>query len=163
MKKIKYIVVINPNKLISMKSLLVIMSVLLMGASTATNSSSILGKWITIDDETSTKKSVVEIYEKSGKLYGKIVKLYPREGRGPNPKCDKCSDDRKNKPLIGLEIIRDMEKDGDEWEDGTICDPKTGKIYDCAMWIKDDNANRLMVRGYVGFFYRTQEWVRLPQ
>ncbi|SFT38074.1 Uncharacterized conserved protein, DUF2147 family [Lishizhenia tianjinensis] len=150
-----------------MKSLLLMFScVLLMGATTKSSSTAeptIFGKWITIDDETNKKKSVVEIFERDGKVYGKIVKLYPREGRGPNPKCDKCTDDRKDQPLVGLEIIRDMEKDDDEYEDGTICDPENGKIYDCALWLNEDNTNRLMVRGYLGFFYRTQIWVRLPE
>ena len=55
-----------------------------------------------------------------------------------------------------MEIVRDMEPDDDEWEDGSICDPKNGKVYDCKMWLEDGN---LKVRGYVAFFYRTQTWL----
>ena len=63
--------------------------------------------------------------------------------------------------VIGMEIIRDMEKDGTEWDDGTICDPKNGKIYDCSLWVDEDNPDLLQVRGYVLFFFRTQTWERV--
>ncbi len=122
---------------------------------------SCVGTWVTIDDATGKKKSKVELYKKDGKLYGKIVYLFPREGREENPKCTKCTDDRKNKPLIGLEIVRGMKWDGEEWEDGTIVDPENGKIYTCAIWLDEDNADRLNVRGYVGPFFRTQTWWRV--
>lgn len=122
---------------------------------------SCVGTWVTIDDATGKKKSKVELYKKDGKLYGKIVYLFPREGREENPKCTKCTDDRKNKPLIGLEIVRGMKWDGEEWEDGTIVDPENGKIYTCAIWLEEGNNDRLNVRGYVGPFYRTQTWWRV--
>ncbi len=118
---------------------------------------SVVGKWKTIDDETGKAKSVVEIYEKDGKMYGKIVKLLNREpNEDPDPICDKCTDDRKDQKILGLEIIRDMEKDGDEWADGEIVDPESGKVYDCKMWVKDGD---LRVRGYIAFFFRTQTWL----
>ena len=66
----------------------------------------VVGKWVTIDDKTNKKKSIVELYKVDGKLYGKITYLFPREGREDNPKCTKCSGDRKDKPLIGLQIVR---------------------------------------------------------
>ena len=56
-----------------------------------------------------------------------------------------------------MEIIREMEKDGDEWEDGTILDPKSGKIYDCEIW---RDGEELKVRGYIAFLYRTQTWLK---
>ena len=87
------------------------------------------GKWKTIDDETGQPKSIVEIFKKSdGKYYGKISQLLIKPA---NANCVDCKDDRKNKPLIGLEIIRGLTKDGSEFEDGTITDPKTGKTYKC--------------------------------
>ncbi len=121
-----------------------------------------VGKWVTIDDETKTKKSIVELYKDDGKLYGKIVYLFPREGREPNPKCTLCTDDRKDKPLVGLQIVRSLTWDGSEWEGGTIVDPENGKIYTVKMWLHDNNPDRLSVRGYIGPFYRTQTWVRVP-
>jgi uncharacterized protein (DUF2147 family) len=118
------------------------------------------GKWITIDDETGKKKSIVELYKVDGKLYGKITYLYPREGREENPKCTKCTDDRKNKPLIGLQIVRNLKWDGEEWYGGTIVDPENGKIYTVKIWLDPDNKDKLHVRGYIGPFFRTQEWIR---
>lgn len=119
-----------------------------------------VGKWTTIDDETGKKKSIVELYKVDHKLYGKITYLYPREGREANPVCKKCTDDRKNKPLVGLQIVRGCTWDGGEWEGGTIVDPENGKIYTVKLWLNPDNPDKLNVRGYVGPFFRTQEWVR---
>lgn len=130
---------------------------------TVAKAQSCVGTWITIDDETGKKKSKVELYKKDGKLYGKIVYLYPREGREDNPKCTKCTGDRKNQPLIGLQIVRGLEWDGSEWEDGTICDPENGKIYTCSIWLDEENKDRLYVRGYVGPFFRTQTWIRVKE
>jgi len=122
---------------------------------------SVLGTWKTIDDDTGKPKSLVEISEKNGMLYGKIIKLFREPGEELDPICDECTDDRKDQKVIGMQIIRDMEKDGDEWEDGTICDPKDGKVYSCKLWIDEENPNILNVRGYIAFFYRTQYWERV--
>ncbi len=121
----------------------------------------IIGKWKTIDDETHEPKSIVEIYMKDGKFYGRIDSLFRKPGEDPNPICDKCPDDdpRKNKPVKGMEIIKDMVKKGNEYVDGTILDPKKGKIYKCKLWL--DGHNKLMVRGYILFLYRTQTWYRV--
>jgi uncharacterized protein (DUF2147 family) len=120
-----------------------------------------VGKWATIDDKTNKKKSIVELYKVDGKLYGKITYLFPREGRGDNPKCTKCTGDRKDKPLIGLQIVRGLTWDGSEWEDGTIVDPEDGKVYTVKMWLEPNNANYLNVRGYIGPFFRTQKWIKV--
>ena len=120
----------------------------------------ITGKWKTIDDETGQPKSIVEIYQKDdGKYYGKIIKLFRKEGEDPDPVCDKCDEDdsRYNQKILGMEIITALEKDGNEYEDGEILDPKKGKVYDCKLWVEND---KLQVRGYVLFFHRTQEWLR---
>ncbi|MDW7695405.1 DUF2147 domain-containing protein [Flammeovirgaceae bacterium SG7u.111] len=118
-----------------------------------------VGQWKTIDDETGKEKSIVEIFEKDGKLFGKVMKLIDPEEE--NPKCDECEedDDRYNQPVIGMEIIRDLEQDGEEWEDGTVMDPENGKIYSCKIWLEDEKT--LKLRGYIAFFYRTQTWYRV--
>ncbi|GAB0157601.1 DUF2147 domain-containing protein [Chryseobacterium sp. Alg-005] len=116
------------------------------------------GKWKTIDDETKQPKSIVEIYKKSdGKYYGKVSQLLIKPA---NPNCVECKDDRKNKPIQGLEIIRGLKKDGDEFSGGTITDPKTGKTYKCTITRKGDQLN---VRGYVGvsLLGRTQTWLKV--
>lgn len=120
--------------------------------------SDIIGKWKTIDDETGKAKSIVEIYMKDGKAFGKIIKLFRAPNEEKNPTCGKCSDYRKDKKVIGMIIITDMKKDNGEWEDGEILDPDNGKVYDCKLWIEDGN---LQVRGYVAFFYRTQTWLKV--
>ena len=78
----------------------------------AFSQSSIFGKWKTIDDETGEPKSVVEIYERNGKVFGKIVELYRKKGEDPDPICDKCPEDdpRYKKKVIGMEIIKNMKK-----------------------------------------------------
>jgi len=117
---------------------------------------SIVGKWKTIDDETGKEKSIVEIYMKDGKAYGKIIKLFRTPDEDQDPICDLCTDHRKDKKVLGMTIVTDMVKDDDEWEDGEILDPKNGKIYDCKLWVED---GKLQVRGYVAFFFRTQTWL----
>jgi len=142
-----------------MKTIKVLFFLLFVAASV--QSQTIVGKWKTIDDETGKPKSIIEIFERNGKYYGKIEKLFREPHEEQDPYCKDCTDDRKDKRIIGMEVVRDMKKDGSEWEDGTICDPKTGKIYDCKMWLDSKNADVLNVRGYVYFFYRTQVWHRV--
>jgi len=116
------------------------------------------GKWKTIDDETKQAKSIVEIFKKSdGKYYGKVSQLLIKPA---NPNCVDCKDDRKNKPILGLEIIRGLVKDGDEFSGGTITDPKTGKTYKCTITRSGDQLN---VRGYIGLSIigRTQTWTKV--
>jgi uncharacterized protein (DUF2147 family) len=117
----------------------------------------VTGKWKTIDDETNQPKSIVEITEKNGKVYGKIIKLFRESGEDPDPICDKCpaDDDRHNKKVIGMEILKGLSKDDDEYSGGTILDPADGRVYRCKIWL---NGNDLMVRGYWGPFFRTQTW-----
>jgi uncharacterized protein (DUF2147 family) len=121
------------------------------------NTQSIIGKWKTIDDETGKAKSIVKIYKKGDKYFGKVVDiLNPTKKKN---KCNKCTDSRKNQPILGMEIIKGLEQDDKEFEDGTILDPNNGKIYDCKIWL--ENKNTLNVRGYILFFFRTQTWTRV--
>lgn len=116
----------------------------------------VLGKWKTIDDETGEMKSIVEITKNNGKLYGKIIELAP--GKDPNKVCTECTDHRKGKKILGMQIITGLELDDDVWEaDDGILDPENGKLYDVKIWEED---GKLQVRGYIGFLFRTQEWVR---
>lgn len=112
------------------------------------------GKWKTIDDETGKPKSIVEIFKKTdGKYYGKISELLIKP---ENNNCVKCKDDRKNKPLIGLEIIRGLSKDGNEFSGGTITNPKDGKSYKTEIV---RSGNTLAVKAIVfGIAVKTQTW-----
>ena len=119
----------------------------------------VLGKWKTVDDNSGEPRSIVEITETDGKVYGKIIKLFPQPKEDPDPICEKCeaSDPRFKKKIIGMEIIRGMKQDGAEYAGGDILDPENGKIYRSKIWIEGKD---LKVRGYWGPFFRTQTWLR---
>lgn len=121
-----------------------------------------VGLWKTIDDETKTERALVRITELGGgMLSGRIEKLLAADAK-PDAKCDKCSDDRKDKPLVGLEIIRNVAKDGEAWGGGTILDSAKGKIYKVRI-TPIEAGKKLEVRGYMGapMFGRTQTWIRV--
>ncbi len=118
------------------------------------------GYWITIDDATGYKKSIVELYKKEGVLYGKVVYIYKRGKDGPHSKCTECDGKLYNQPIMGMLIVKQMQWDGSQWENGTILDPDNGKTYDCTMWLNASDKDKLNVRGYIGPFFRTQEWIR---
>ena len=127
---------------------------------------SCLGYWITIDDESGLKKSIVELYKKDGKMFGKVVYIYQRGKDGPHSLCDQCEGSLKNKPVMGMQIVKNLSWDGSEWEEGTILDPDNGKVYDAKIWINSENYAKLNVRGYIGPFFRTQTWLKtekIPQ
>lgn len=122
-------------------------------------SQSVIGRWKTIDDETKKPKSIVEIYEKSGKIYGKVVEILEVEKK--NKLCQGCTGEDKDKPILGIVVIKGLEKDGDEYGGGPILDPKNGKLYKC--FISLQGKDTLKVRGYVGISLlgRTQYWYRV--
>lgn len=123
--------------------------------------SSPVGTWTTIDDKTKKPKSVVEIYEASnGTLAGRVSEILQSD-RGPNPVCDKCSGERKNKPVKGMVMLWGVKKKGNVWEGGQILDPKNGKVYSVKLQLTD-GGKKLDVRGFMGFSLlgRTQTWVR---
>lgn len=122
------------------------------------SSQTILGKWKTVDDETGEEKSIVEIYKENGKVFGKVIEIFDPEKR--DLPCKFCKGNDYNKPVLGLKIIKDMIKIGDAFKKGTITNPEDGKVYDCRLKLDEDNSNKLQVRGYIAFFYRTQYWIR---
>ena len=120
-----------------------------------------VGRWKTIDDNTGEAKSEVVITESGGVLNGKLDKLLRKEA-DQAARCDKCTDDRKDKPMVGLEIIRGAKKaEGkDVWEDGKILDPENGRNYSLKL-TPVEGGRKLEVRGSFGPFGRTQTWVRV--
>ena len=118
-----------------------------------------VGLWRTIDDKTGDVTSEVRIVDNGGVLSGKVEKVL-RKGAKPDEKCDKCTDDRKDALVTGMEIIRGAKKaDGDSWEGGKILDPNDGKEYTLKL-APIEGGKKLQVRGYIAFFFRTQTWVR---
>ncbi|MCC7504054.1 MAG: DUF2147 domain-containing protein [Saprospiraceae bacterium] len=130
---------------------------LLLGAFTLT-AQSITGVWKTIDDENGQAKSHVQLYEQGGKMYGKVVKILTNR---PDRICEKCPGDRHNQPVMNMVILENMVPKDGFYQSGRILDPEKGKWYNCKMWLKDGDPNVLVVRGFVGPFYRTQYWYRV--
>ena len=128
-------------------------------AMTSMQSQSVIGKWKTIDDTNGEAKSIVEVFSKSGKIYAKVVDILDPANK--NSVCKQCSGEDKNKPILGLTIIKGLSKDGSEYNSGEILDPKNGKLYKCALTL--ESKDKLKVRGYIGFSLlgRTQYWHRV--
>jgi uncharacterized protein (DUF2147 family) len=120
-----------------------------------------VGRWHSLDDKTGEIKSEIVIIDQGGVLSGRVDKLL-RKNADQAARCTECSDDRKDKPMLGLEIIRQAKKaDGkDVWEDGKILDPENGKTYALRL-TPIDGGKKLEVRGSIAFIGRTQTWVRV--
>ena len=120
-----------------------------------------LGLWKTIDDETKQEKSLVRISEAGGTLTGKVEKI--ADPAKQDSKCDKCSVERKDKPVLGMTIVRNAKQSADDkdiWDGGEILDPNNGKVY--RLRLKPlDGGKGLEVRGYIGLFFRNQTWLRV--
>ena len=139
-----------------------LLSLILLVSAMVPTTKDVTGTWKTIDDDTGKPKSIVKLYKQDGKLYGKIIKLFREPGEELDPICDLCEGAKHNKKIIGMVIVNGLELDDGEWEgDDGILDPKNGKLYDCKIWVDEDNADILNVRGYIGFFFRTQTWHRV--
>ena len=135
----------------------IVIIIILSWFSSISNAQSIIGEWETFDDLTGDKLSVVEIYNINDIYFGKIIHLF----EDPlDSVCDQCKDDNYKKPIIGLVIIKNLIKDDDEYNEGTILDQNNGKSYKCYMELI--GTNKLKLRGYIGFSIlgRTQYWQR---
>lgn len=140
--------------------LLIALGLTLISAHTAATENPV-GLWRTIDDKSGKEKSLVRVSESNGQLQITVEKLFREPGEEPNPLCDKCPGEKKNKPVIGMQIGSGLKKDGDVWSGGEILDPQNGKTYKCKVWL-EDKGKKLHVRGFIGVSVlgRTQVWVR---
>jgi uncharacterized protein (DUF2147 family) len=129
------------------------------GLSFAADASSPLGEWKTFDDKTGTERALVRIYEQDGKLFGKIERSFTPGAE--KRVCAVCTDERKDQPMLGLIIIRNMKRTDDGYGGGDILDPDTGTVYRCKLHV-DATGTKLVVRGYIGISLlgRTQTWER---
>lgn len=119
------------------------------------------GLWKTIDDESQQEKSHVRIVESGGVFTGSVHKVL--DPAKQEARCDKCGDERKDMPILGMTIIRNVKPgagDSSVWDGGDILDPNNGKVYRVRLKPIDGGA-KLEVRGYVGPFYRNQIWIRV--
>ncbi len=125
-------------------------------------SQTVFGKWKTIDDRTGLPKGVIDIYEKDGLMYGRLIKVL--EPGKEDMVCHKCEGDLKDKPVLGMMIIEAAEKNEDgEWKGKKLFDPEQAMTFRCKIWLNPDNKNELKVRGYLSFIYRTQTWIRVKE
>ena len=143
-----------------MNTWLVAGALMLVGLSASAQDSPI-GLWKTIHDDGKTEKSLVRITEAGGVLTGKIERIFDAEDQDST--CDKCPDERKDQPVLGMVILRNLKQDPDDkeiWTGGDVLDPDNGKTYRARLKPLDEG-KRLQLRGYLGPFYRTQVWQRV--
>lgn len=138
-------------------------ALLLMAAGTAFAQASPVGLWKTIDDKTKAEKSHVRLAEEGGALVGRIEKLL--DPTKQDSKCDKCTGERKDQPVLGMTIVSNVRQNADDkglWDGGEILDPNDGKVYKVRLK-PVDGGSKLEVRGYVGapLLGRTQTWMRV--
>jgi uncharacterized protein (DUF2147 family) len=118
------------------------------------------GLWKTIDDKTGSPKGFVRIYEQDGLFFGKVEgSVKPEDAL---ERCDRCSGERKDKPVVGMVILRRLKNgSGSEYSGGDILDPDTGTVYRCSFRMSEQGT-KLIVRGYLGLpiLGRSQVWIR---
>ncbi len=120
-------------------------------------SSDVVGRWTTLDED-GKPRSEVQLYTDDGKLYGKIVRFFPKPGERADAVCRHCKDERKGQPIEGLVIVNGLQLDGDRWADGLVLDPKNGREYKCEIWREGDEV-RLKARW--GFISKTRIWQKV--
>ena len=117
-----------------------------------------IAKWKTTSAKTGAVVSEVQLYEEGGKLFGKITSLTEPNNKEGKPKtCTACTGADKDKPIIGLVIVKDLSPSGERYKGGTILDPEDGKVYKAEVW---GEGGKLKVRGYLGPVYKTQTWIK---
>ena len=117
----------------------------------------IVGTWKTVDDVSGDAKSLMEIYKDGDKYYGKVKELLLKPA---DTVCEKCPGKKKDQPLVGMVLLRELETYKDYYSYGRILDPENGKEYKCSIWMDDEDT--LIVRGYIGIsaLGRSQNWYR---
>jgi hypothetical protein len=102
-------------------------------------------------------------FERDGVYQGALVKAFNKPGETPQLTCSRCTDERKDQPMIGLSIVKGMQRRGLAYENGTILDPRDGSVYKAKMNLSPDS-KQLEVRGFLGIeiFGQSQIWKRLP-
>ena len=121
-----------------------------------------VGLWKTIDDDSKKEKSLVRIVESGGVVSGRVEKFLDPETKADSV-CEKCTDERKDKPVLGMTILRNLKPGDDDksvWDGGDVLDPNNGKVYRARLKPLE-GGKQLQLRGYIGPFYRTQVWIRV--
>jgi uncharacterized protein (DUF2147 family) len=120
-----------------------------------------VGLWQTIGDRTGQPDGLVRIVEVDGEYIGTVVAVFSPPAPDAHPLCELCQGELKDKPIVGMIILRGVRRSGDGYSTGQILDPDEGEVYKCRIALLDD-ARKLEVRGYIGIplFGRSQTWIR---
>ncbi|KAB7530995.1 DUF2147 domain-containing protein [Flagellimonas olearia] len=125
-------------------------------------SQSVFGKWKTVDDRSGATKAIVEIYRENGMLQARIIDILEKGKK--NALCTKCKGKFKNQPVLGMKIFQNLIKnDKDEYKGTNMLDPEHGMTFRGKLWLHPEDMDKLMVRGYLAFLYRTQTWHRVKE
>jgi uncharacterized protein (DUF2147 family) len=116
-----------------------------------------VGLWKATDPN---KVTIIRTSEEGGKLVGKVEKVMKGDMEDKDAKCVKCKDDNKDKPMAGLKLIWDMQKDGNKWSGGKLLDPDSGRVVNCKIETAD-GGKKLVVKGSVAMISKTQTWTRV--
>ncbi len=125
------------------------------------DASTVAGLWQTIDDKTGQPEGLVRVVEADGEYIGTVVAVFSPPAPDSRPLCERCEGELKNKPVVGMSILRGVRRDGDGYAGGQILDPDEGRVYRCRLALID-GGRKLEIRGYIGvpLFGRTQIWIR---
>ncbi|MBI4478571.1 MAG: DUF2147 domain-containing protein [Acidobacteria bacterium] len=131
-----------------------ILSAMLGAPAFAQNSA--IGLWKNVESD---KVTFIRTYEEGGKLLGKVEKVLKNNVEDTAARCMKCKDEKKDKPMAGLQLIWDMQKDGEKWSGGKLLDPETGRVVNCKLETAE-GGQKLLVKGSIAFLSKTQTWAR---
>ena len=143
-----------------MQRYFIVITLTLFGPATLVGQS-VEGRWITYNEITGSALSVIEIVNSGNSIEGKVSQVLLEPYQGEDPICAKCSGERKDEKVIGMNFLWGFKEDGDSWTTGKILDPESGELYTSKLWLP--GSNMLQLRGYagpLGLFYRTQTWKR---
>lgn len=136
-------------------------TIVLLICSVSGSAQTVEGKWTTYNEQSGLPLSVIEITKTENGIEGRIAQIFLEPFQGEDPICSKCTGERKDQKVIGMNFMWDFKSEKEEWSSGKILDPQTGEVYSSKLWMQD--VNTLVVRGYGGpleLFYRTQVWRR---
>jgi uncharacterized protein (DUF2147 family) len=120
-----------------------------------------IGLWQTVSDRTGQPDGLVRVVEVEGEFIGTVVAVFSPPAESPNPLCTECKGELKDKPIVGMKILRGVKRLPDGYSPGEILDPDEGQVYKCRIALIEDG-RKLEVRGYIGvpLFGRSQIWIR---